>query len=129
MRVAKERKYMGRRRGRPTLSGKRKPCGRLTARAVAADRGNERVQALRAAYAMFQGGKAGNELGDPIGKAWVAGLLEGFAADGQAMRDAGREYGRLWRSWFGELGVRTSSPERLARIAPGTAPTGPAEPG
>jgi hypothetical protein len=113
---------MAKRRGRPGKPGKRKPCGRLAAARAVADGGNDKVRAMRAAFAVFQDGKAGNELGDPIGKAWAAGLLEGHGADGQAMRDAGRDYGRLWRSCFGELGARTSSPERLARVAPGPVP-------
>jgi hypothetical protein len=104
---------MARRRGRPSQAGKRKPSGRLRARAAAADHGNDRVQAMRALFAVFQDGRAGNELGDPIGKAWAAGLLEGFAADSQAMRDAGRDFGQLWRSCFGDLDIRNFSAERL----------------
>jgi hypothetical protein len=109
---------MAKRRGRPSLPGKRKPSGRLRKRAVTVDYGNKRAQELRAAFAIFQSGKAGNDLGDGIGKAWAAGLLDGFAADAQAMRDAGRDYGGLWRIRHGALGVRTSSPERRARVAP-----------
>ena len=119
---------MARRRGRPAASGKRKACGRLKARAAAIDHGNVRAQAARAAFAIFRDGKAGNELGDPIGKAWAAGLLEGFSTDGQAMRDAGRDFGQLWRSCFGDLGVRTSAPERLARSSHGIAAASSAEP-
>ena len=94
---------MAKRRGRPGNGGKRKPCGRLRARAVLVDYGNQRAQAMRAAFAMFRGGRAGNELGDPIGKAWAAGLLDGFGADPVAMRDAGRDFGQLWRQCYGEL--------------------------
>ena len=115
---------MARRRGRPSLPGKRKPSGRLRAR-VMPDYGNFRVQAMRAAFAIFQDGKAGNELGDPIGKAWAAGLLDGFGADAAAMRDAGRDFGRLWRRCYGALEIRTSSPERRARTAPSNATGGP----
>ena len=114
---------MARRRGRPSLPGKRRSNGRLRARAAAPDLGNQRVQGMRAAFALFQGGKAGTELGDAIGKAWAAGLLEGFGADPQAMRDAGREYGQLWRRCYGALDLRTSSLERRARTGP--APTDP----
>ena len=105
---------MARRRGRPSQPGKRKPSGRLRSGAAAIDYGNDRVQARRAVFAVFQGGKAGNELGDPIGKAWAAGLLEGFSADSQALRDAGRDFGQLWRSCFGDLDIRNFSSERLA---------------
>jgi hypothetical protein len=120
---------MARRRGRPSLPGKRKANGRLRARAAAPDLGNERVQALRAAFALFQGGKAGNELGDAIGKAWAAGLLDGLGADPQAMRDAGRDYGQLRRRCYGSLDLRTSSLERRARTRPAPTVTGesPAE--
>lgn len=114
---------MARRKGRPSLPGKRRANGRLRASAAAPDPGNVRVQRMRAAFALFQGGKAGNELGDAIGKAWAAGLLEGFGADAQAMRDAGRDYGQLWRRCYGALDLRTSSLERRARTAP--APTDP----
>ena len=110
-----------RKKGRPSLPGKRKANGRLRARAAAPDLGNVRVQAMRSAFAVFQGGKAGNELGDAIGKAWAAGLIEGYGADSQAMRDAGRDYGQLWRLCYGALDLRTSSLERRARTGP--APT------
>jgi hypothetical protein len=76
---------------------------------------------MRAAFAVFQGGKAGNELGDAIGKAWAVGLLEGFGADSQAMRDSGRDYGQLRRRCYGALDLRTSSLERRARAAPAPA--------
>ena len=69
---------------------------------------------MRAMFAVFRDGKAGNELGDPIGKAWAAGLLDGFTADGQAMRDAGRDFGHLWRRCFGDLDIRSFGTERLA---------------
>ena len=116
---------MARRKGRPSLPGKRRANGRLRARAAAPDLGNAHAQAIRAAFAIFQGGKAGNELGDAIGKAWAAGLLEGYGADAQAMRDAGRDYGQLWRRCYGALDLRTSSLERRARTAP--APTASTE--
>lgn len=105
---------MARRRGRPSLSGRRKPGGRLRPRPAAVDYGNDRIQAMRAVFAVFQDGKAGNELGDPVGKAWAAGLFEGFGADGQAMRDAGRDFGQLWRRCFGDLDIRSFGTERLA---------------
>ena len=105
---------MARRRGRPSQPGRRKPGGRLRARPAAVDYGNDRIQAMRAVFAVFRDGKAGNELGDPIGKAWAAGLLEGFAADGQAMRDAGRDFGRMWRRCYGDLDIRSFGTERLA---------------
>lgn len=116
---------MARRKGRPSLPGKRKANGRLRARTAGPDLGNLRVQERRAAFALFQGGKAGNELGDAIGKAWAAGLLEGYGADAQAMRDAGRDYGQLWRRCYGALDLRTSSLERRARTSP--APTASTE--
>jgi len=112
---------MTRRKGRPSLPGKRKANGRLRAQAAAPDLGNVRVQAMRAGFAHFQGGKASNELGDAIGKAWTAGLLDGFAADAQAMRDAGRDYGQLWRRCYGALDLRTSSLERRAKASPAPA--------
>ena len=92
-----------------------------------ADQGNDRIRAMRAVFAVFQGGKAGNELGDPIGKAWAAGLLEGFAADSQAMRDTGRDFGQLWRSCYGDLDIRSFGVERLA-ASRGPRPASPAGP-
>src|SRR5688572_18297477 len=120
-------KIMGRRRGRPSQAGKRKPSGRLRARPAMADQGNDRIRAMRAVFAVFQGGKAGNELGDPIGKAWAAGLLEGFAADSQAMRDTGRDFGQLWRDCYGDLDIRSFGVERLA-ASRGPRPASPAGP-
>ncbi|HEY5723097.1 MAG TPA: hypothetical protein VIT45_12320 [Allosphingosinicella sp.] len=116
---------MARRKGRPSLPGKRRANGRLRAKAAGPDLGNIRVQEMRSAFALFQGGKAGNELGDAIGKAWATGLLEGFGADSQAMRDRGRDYGQLWRRCYGALDLRTSSLERRARTGP--APTASTE--
>ncbi|MBA3678260.1 MAG: hypothetical protein H0W74_12805 [Sphingosinicella sp.] len=79
------------------------------------DYGNDHVQALRERFSVFQGGKAGNELGCCIGKAWAAGLLEGHGADAQALRDAGRDYARLWYEYYGLSQVRTSRFERHSK--------------
>jgi hypothetical protein len=114
---------MAKRRGRPIQAGrKRRPNGRLRVRPATVDQGNDRVREMRAAFAVFHGGRAGNELGDAIGKAWAAGLLDGFAADAQAMRDAGREFGQLWRLRHGALAARTSSLERRTGTWPACAP-------
>lgn len=99
-------------RGRPKKAGKRNKSGRLM---VTRDQGNDRVQALRDRFSVFQGGKAGNELGCCIGKAWAAGLLEGQGADAQALRDAGRDYARLWYKYYGATQIRTSRFERHSK--------------
>lgn len=44
---------------------------------------------------MFQGGKAGDQLGDAIGRAWAVGLLDGTTQDPAILRDKGREYANL----------------------------------
>jgi hypothetical protein len=53
------------------------------------------VQARREAFAIFQDGKAGDHLGDAIGRAWAAGLLDGTSQDPAILRDMGRRYATL----------------------------------
>ncbi len=60
------------------------------------DKGNDRVQERRDRFACFRDGKAHEHLGDSIGRAWAAGLLEGTTHDSQLLRDAGRDYDRLY---------------------------------
>lgn len=86
-------------KGRPRKSGKRQPNGQLR-RVVANDQGNDRVQARREAFKVFQGGKADQQISDAIGRAWAAGLLDGQAFDAEVLRDAGREYGALYWEYY-----------------------------
>ncbi len=99
-------------RGRTRKPGKRSPSGRLVA---SHDHGNERVQAMRAMFAVFQGGKAAAIACDPIGKAFAAGLLENHGADPQMMLAAGRDYGEQRRQAYLASEARTGSYERRSK--------------
>ena len=91
-------------RGRSRKTGTRHKCGKL---ATGHDYGNDRAQAHRVLFAIFQGGKADQQVHDPIGRAWAVGLLDGNDVDGAAIRDAGREYAaRYWTHY--------PNPERVA---------------
>ena len=82
--------------GRPSKSGKRRKGG-TRATAAPFDHGAEHVQRLRARFARFQDGKAGQQVYDPIGRAWAVGLLENERIDPAMLRDAGRDYAlRYW---------------------------------
>lgn len=87
--------------GRKAKPGKRTKSGQLSrAGMVFNDGGNDRVQARREAFQVFQGGKADQQIADPIGRAWAAGLLDGQEYDSAALRDAGRDYGIFYtRHW------------------------------
>lgn len=88
--------------GRPKKAGPRDRNGRL----IANDKGNEVVQRRRAIFAAFQGGKADQQVHDPIGRAWAVGLLDGYDADAAAIRDAGRDYAfRYWGHYPSVSGV------------------------
>ena len=89
--------------GRPRKSGARHACGKL--RAVR-DEGSERTQALRLRFRSFQGGKGDQFAGNPIGRAWLVGLLDGHDVDPAAIRDAGLSYAeRYWGYWPAPGGV------------------------
>jgi hypothetical protein len=93
------------RKGRPSRSGRRLKSGRR-ADAEPFDHGAEHVQRLRGRFARFQGGKAGQQLFDPIGRAWAVGLLENERVDPAVLRDAGRDYaGRYWGYYPRPAGV------------------------
>lgn len=85
--------------GRKRKTGPRTKSGRLS-RAKEAQPwqyGNDRVVELRARFSRFHDGKAAQQVGDPIGRAWAVGLLENDRIDPAALRDAGRRYGlRYW---------------------------------
>ncbi len=75
------------------------------------DKGNDFVQARRERFACFRDGKASEHLGDSIGRAWAAGLLEGTTHDSALLRDAGRDYDRLyWAVYPHSPGVGTYEP-------------------
>lgn len=102
------------RRGRPRKAGARNASGRLIA---LPDRGNIVVQARAAAFARFRGGRADQQLGDQIGRAWAAGLLDGQSCDAEILRDIGRRYGGLYWHEFARLAPRTGQLERRDRAA------------
>lgn len=102
-------------KGRPRKIGARRRDGRLVS--APRDQGNAFVQARRAAFAMFQGGKAGDQLGDAIGRAWAVGLLDGRRHDGATLRDLGRRYASLNAIVFAKTQMAVADPEPYA---PGT---------
>lgn len=78
--------------GRPRQNRERRKDGRCV---PMIDHGNERVQQRREAFKVFQGGKASDQIGDPIGRAWAVGLLDGTPFDSAVLRDIGRRYAQL----------------------------------
>ena len=98
-------------KGRPRKSGKRFGCGKLRPEPCS-DRGNDVVQARREAFSVFQGGKASEQIHDPIGRAWAAGLLDHPRFDGAMLRDIGRRYASLHERTFSATQVRLWSAER-----------------
>jgi hypothetical protein len=93
------------RAGRPSKSGRRTKGGKRIA-AAPFDHGAEHVQRLRARFAGFQDGKAGQQLLDPVGRAWAVGLLENARLDPAVLRDAGRDYAAAYWSYYpGVAGV------------------------
>lgn len=102
------------RRGRPRKAGARNAKGRLI---VLPDRGNAVVQARAAMFARFQSGRADQQVGDQIGRAWAAGLLDGMARDAAILRDIGRRYGGLYWHQFAALAPKTGQLERRDRMA------------
>lgn len=97
-------------KGRPRRAGKRHPSGQLV-RTPANDKGNVFVQARSEAFEIFHDGKASQQLSDAIGRAWAAGLLDGAEYDPAILRDAGRRYGSLYWTEYGEVAVRMGSLE------------------
>jgi hypothetical protein len=89
-------------RGRPRKAGQRNKSGRL----ICNDKGNVVVQRRAAIFAIFQGGKADQQIHDSIGRAWAVGLLDGYEVDGAAIRDAGRTYFELY---WGASGYPTTT--------------------
>ena len=102
------------RRGRPRKAGARNAKGRLI---LLPDPGNIRVQARSQAFARFQGGRADQQVVDQIGRAWAAGLLDGFDQDGAILRDIGRRYGALYWHEFATLAPKTGQLERRDRTS------------
>jgi len=91
--------------GRPSKSGKRRRNGKRIC-AAPFDHGSDQVQRRRGRFARFQGGKAGQQVYDPIGRAWAVGLLENARIDPAVLRDAGREYAiRYWAFYPGAAEV------------------------
>lgn len=108
---------MGKRTGRPRMTRPRRKDGRLI---PLIDKGNIQVQQRREAFQVFQGGKAGDQLGDAIGRAWAAGLLDGQGVDAAILRDVGRRYANVHRSVFSETQTKVARFERGCGGAGGT---------
>jgi len=87
------------RAGRPTRSGRRRRGGKRIS-AMPYDPGNLHVQRTRARFARCQGGKASQQVFDPIGRAWAVGLLENARIDPAVLRDAGRDYALLYWAYY-----------------------------
>ena len=101
--------------GRKRRNGNRTPSGRLS-RIQPPDRGNLRVQALRAS---FEGTtlRAADDLHSALGQVHAAGLLSGTGIDPRILLEHGREWHRLYRATFGG-GIATSRFERSDGQAP-----------
>ena len=102
------------RRGRPRKAGARDSKGRLVA---LPDRGNMVVQARAARFAHSKDGKADHQVGDQIGRAWAAGLLDDCRYDAAILRDVGRSYGSLYWHEFAAMAPKTGALERRDRTA------------
>ena len=113
------------RAGRPSKSGKRGKNGRKIA-AVPFDHGAEHVQRRRARFAAFQEGKAGQQVFDPIGRAWAVGLLENARADPAVLRDAGRDYAARYWSYYPCAGGVSNYAAEDRRGAPSSGEEDPA---
>ena len=96
-------------RGRPRKAGARNAKGRLI---MLPDRGNAVVQARAAMFTRFQSGRADQQVGDQIGRAWAVGLLDGMERDAAILRDIGRRYGGLYWHQFAALAPKTGQLER-----------------
>jgi len=91
------------RAGRPSKPGRRTRRGKRIS-TPAFDRGAAHVQRLRDRFARFQDGKAGQQVFDPIGRAWAVGLLENARTDPAVLRDAGRDYAALYWGYYPSVG-------------------------
>ncbi|PCE43029.1 hypothetical protein [Rhizorhabdus dicambivorans] len=112
------------RAGRKRKAGARTKAGRLIAgTAVRIDRGTAELRLHRARRAgrldgaaerLWQQGRAEEAVADigagdhgqavdAVGRAWLAGLLDHPARDGEAMRDAGRVLFKLYWAHYAEL--------------------------
>lgn len=98
---------------RPRKSGPRRKDGRLAIQAH--DYGNIRVRERREAFKVFQGGKADQQVHDPIGRAWAVGLLDGTTQDAAILRDIGRRYASLYALVYRQTGTAVGELEPRSR--------------
>ena len=91
------------RAGRPSKPGKRTKSGKRITTAPF-DHGADHVRRLRERFARFQDGKAGEQVFDPIGRAWAVGLLENDRIDPAVLRDAGRDYAARYWGYYPSAG-------------------------
>ena len=107
-------------RGRTRKIAERTPSGQISRAGVPKFMaGNDRVMDRRAAFSVFQGGKADQQVHDPIGRAWAAGLLDGHPFDAAILRDAGRDYAELyWMYWPATPGIGSYEPRGHSSRAP-----------
>jgi hypothetical protein len=100
--------------GRPRKDGNRTKGGILS-RIQAHDKGNDRVVAMREVFKVFQGGKASQQVYDPIGRAWAVGLLDNDRFDPAVLRSAARDYGeRYWGHYPSTAGTANYTQESRA---------------
>jgi hypothetical protein len=76
---------------------------------------NDVVQARREAFKPFQGGKAGEQIHDPIGRAWAVGLLDGTTIDSAMLRDIGRRYADLNKAVFHRTQMAVANSDQAPR--------------
>jgi hypothetical protein len=90
--------------GRPAKGGPRTPSGQRSRagkpKGAADVKPNDRVLQTRETFASFKGGAAA-EAWDPIGRAWLTGLLDGHEIEATRLRDAARQYASDYWQYFG----------------------------
>jgi hypothetical protein len=81
------------------------------------DYGNDRVRERTALFdAMcIKGGKATDQVADGIGQLWALDFLDGHGFDDRLLRDAGRDYGRLYWTRHNDKAPKISEFERSDR--------------
>lgn len=101
-------------------NGRKKQPSTVAARlAQAWDYGNDRARARRVMFdAMcIKGGKAVDEVHDGIGQLWAVGLLDGHGICDKALRDAGRDYARLYWRTYNATAPKTGKLEPASRTS------------
>lgn len=109
---------MGKRKskaGRPRSAAARTKSGRLSrAGKIKNVAPNKRVVETREAFKTFKGGLSAESY-DPIGRAWLVGLLDGHGIPPDCLRDAGRTYADSFWGYYGKTGLAMADLEPEAR--------------